>query len=314
MLLAAGDRFSKIMIYIKEFLSFNSFWDVLRAVIDVAIISFLFYKILVAIKDSRAFQLIKGILLLIAAALIAVLLRLNTLSYVIKAFVSVLPVLIVIMFQPELRRWLENIGKSNFRGIFTGQNNSNNEKIDAMVNEVATAVSAMSRERVGALIVFERSTNLGEIIRTGTVIDATVSAQLLRLIFVPNTPLHDGAVIIRNDTIHAAACYLPLSANNTLDKDLGTRHRAGIGATESSDCVVAIVSEETGYISYAEGGEIQRNITREKLVQLLKEALYNKDDDKGRKVKLRSGNSNRTITENRSSGRKKTGSKEGGRQ
>ncbi|MBO4326001.1 MAG: diadenylate cyclase CdaA [Clostridia bacterium] len=275
-MLAAGDRFSKIMIYIKEFLSFNSFWDVLRAVIDVAIISFLFYKIIVAIRDSRAFQLIRGILLLLVASLLAILLRLNTLSYVIKAFVSVLPVLIVIMFQPELRRWLENMGKSNFKSIFTGQGNSDNEKIDALVNEVANAVSAMSRERVGALIVFERSTNLGEIIRTGTVVDANVSAQLLRLIFVPNTPLHDGAVIIRDDKIHAAACYLPLSANNTLDKDLGTRHRAGIGATESSDCVVAIVSEETGFISFAEGGVLQRNITREKLVQLLKEALYRK--------------------------------------
>ena len=310
MLLAAGDRFSKIMIYIKEFLSFNSFWDVLRAVVDVAIISFLFYKILVALKDSRAFQLIKGILLLIAAALLAVLLRLNTLSFVVKAFLSVLPVLVVIMFQPELRRWLENIGKSNFRGIFSGQNNSNNEKIDAMVNEVANAVSAMSRERVGALIVFERSTNLGEIIRTGTVIDANVSAQLLRLIFVPNTPLHDGAVIIRDDKVHAAACYLPLSANNTLDKDLGTRHRAGIGATESSDCVVAIVSEETGFISFAQGGELQRNITREKLVQLLKEALYNKSDDK--KGRNRSGGE-RSVTLKRNGNGKNMDKNGGGR-
>ncbi len=276
-MLAAGDQFSRIMIYIKEFLSFNSFWDVLRAVIDVAVMTFLFYKIIVAIKDSRAFQLIKGILLLIIVSLLAILLRLTTVSFVIRAFMNVLPVLVVIMFQPELRRWLENIGKSNFRSIFTGQKSAHNEKIDAMLNEVANAVTAMSRERVGALIVFERSTNLGEVIRTGTVIDANVSAQLLRLIFVPNTPLHDGAVIIRDDKVHAAACYLPLSANNSLDKDLGTRHRAGIGVTENSDCVVTIVSEETGYISFASNGELQRDISREKLVQLLKEALYEKD-------------------------------------
>lgn len=283
MLLAASDQFSKIMIYIKEFLSFNSFWDVLRAVLDVAIISFLFYKILMALKDSRAFQLITGIVLVLVTAFLAMLLRLTTLSYIIQAFLNVLPVLLVVLFQPELRRWLENLGKNNIKGIFTMPGKSHNEKTDAVINEVASAAAALSRDRTGALIVFERSTNLGEIIRTGTVVDATVSAQLLRLIFVPNTPLHDGAVIIRDGKIHAAACYLPLSANNSLDKDLGTRHRAGIGVTENSDCVVVIVSEETGYISFASRGELQRNIMRDKLIQLLKESLYEKEDEKGKR-------------------------------
>lgn len=287
MILAATDRFSQLMIYIKEYLSFNSFWDVLRAVIDVAIVSFIFYKIITVMRDSRAFQLIKGLLLLIVAAVLAVSLRLTTLSYIIKAFINVLPVLFIILFQPEIRRWLENMGKSNIRGIFSFSGGERNENIDAMVNEVATAAAAMSREHVGALIVFERSTNLGEIVRTGTVVDANVSAQLLRLIFVPNTPLHDGAVIIRDGKIHAAACYLPLSANNNLDKDLGTRHRAGIGVTEGSDCVVVIVSEETGGISFVESGEIQRNLTREKLVKLLKEALYTDDTKKHKNQKGR---------------------------
>ena len=282
-ILAASDKFSQLMIYIKEFLSFNSFWDVLRAVIDVAIISFIFYKIMIALKDSRAFQLIRGIFLLVLAAILAMALRLTTLSYIIKAFFNVLPVLFVVMFQPEIRRWLENMGKSNIRGLFSLSSSTRNENIDALINEVANAVTAMSRERVGALIVFERSTNLGEIVRTGTVVDATVSTQLLRLIFVPNTPLHDGAVIIRDGKIHAAACYLPLSPNNSLDKDLGTRHRAGIGVTENSDCVVVIVSEETGYISFVEAGEIQRNVSREKLVQCLKEALYTETDSKKNK-------------------------------
>ena len=154
-----------------------------------------------------------------------------------------------------------------------------------MINEVTNAVTAMSRERVGALVVFERSTNLGEIIRTGTVVDANVSTQLLRLIFVPNTPLHDGAVIIRDCKVHAAACYLPLSSNNSLDLDLGTRHRAGIGVTENTDAVCVIVSEETGFISFASGGVLQRNISREKLVQLLKEALRSKDNRSGRNGK-----------------------------
>ena len=273
------------MIYIKEFLSFDSFWDVLRAVIDVAIISFLFYRIIRALKDSRAFQLIKGILLILIVAGLALLLKLPTVSYLIKVFISVLPVLLVVMFQPELRRWLEDIGNSNIRSIFTGSGRAADERIDSMINEVANAVTAMSRERVGALVVFERSTNLGEIIRTGTVVDANVSTQLLRLIFVPNTPLHDGAVIIRDCKVHAAACYLPLSSNNSLDLDLGTRHRAGIGVTENSDAVCVIVSEETGFISFAAGGALQRNISREKLVQLLKEALRSKDSKTGKSGK-----------------------------
>ena len=277
MVLMAANWFSRLMIYIKEFLSFDSFWDVLRAVIDVAIISFLFYRIIRALKDSRAFQLIKGILLILIVAGLALLLKLPTVSYLIKAFISVLPVLLVVMFQPELRRWLEDIGNSNIRSIFSGAGRASDERIDSMINEVTNAVTAMSRERVGALVVFERSTNLGEIIRTGTVVDANVSTQLLRLIFVPNTPLHDGAVIIRDCKVHAAACYLPLSSNNSLDLDLGTRHRAGIGVTENTDAVCVIVSEETGFISFAAGGALQRNISREKLVQLLKEALRTGD-------------------------------------
>ncbi|MBQ3867242.1 MAG: diadenylate cyclase CdaA [Clostridia bacterium] len=285
MIILAANWFSRLMIYIKEFLSFDSFWDVLRAVIDVAIISFLFYRIIRALKDSRAFQLIKGILLILIVAGLALLLKLPTVSYIIKAFIGVLPMLLVVMFQPELRRWLEDIGNSNIRSIFTNPGRAADERIDSMINEVTNAVTAMSRERVGALVVFERSTNLGEIIRTGTVVDANVSTQLLRLIFVPNTPLHDGAVIIRDCKVHAAACYLPLSSNNSLDLDLGTRHRAGIGVTENTDAVCVIVSEETGFISFASGGVLQRNISREKLVQLLKEALRSKDNRSGRNGK-----------------------------
>lgn len=285
MIILAANWFSRLMIYIKEFLSFDSFWDVLRAVIDVAIISFLFYRIIRALKDSRAFQLIKGILLILIVAGLALLLKLPTVSYIIKAFIGVLPMLLVVMFQPELRRWLEDIGNSNIRSIFTNPGRAADERIDSMINEVTNAVTAMSRERVGALVVFERSTNLGEIIRTGTVVDANVSTQLLRLIFVPNTPLHDGAVIIRDCKVHAAACYLPLSSNNSLDLDLGTRHRAGIGVTENTDAVCVIVSEETGFISFASGGILQRNISREKLVQLLKEALRSKDNRSGRNGK-----------------------------
>ena len=273
MLLAAGEQIQKILIYIKEYLSIDSVWDVLRTVLDVAIVTYFFYRIMFVLRDSRAHQVIKGIIVVIVLSLIATLLRLTTVSYVIKAFVSVMPVLLVVLFQPEIRRWLENLGNGGIKGIFTIAGSSQNDNIIALINEVANAVTAMARERVGALIVFERSTNLGEIVRTGTVVDATVSEQLLRLIFIPNTPLHDGAVVIRDERIRAAACYLPNSSSNELDKDLGTRHRAGVGVTENTDCVSVIVSEETGYISIAEAGVLTRNISREKLVQLLKEAL-----------------------------------------
>ncbi len=290
MVLMAANWFSRLMIYIKEFLSFDSFWDVLRAVIDVAIISFLFYRIIRALKDSRAFQLIKGILLILIVAGLALLLKLPTVSYIIKAFISVLPVLLVVMFQPELRRWLEDIGNSNIRSIFTGSGRAADERIDSMINEVANAVTAMSRERVGALVVFERSTNLGEIIRTGTVVDANVSTQLLRLIFVPNTPLHDGAVIIRGGRIEAASCMLPLTSQTHLSRELGMRHRAGIGMSEASDAVVVVVSEESGSISVAVEGILKRHLTEETFERILKNELLKDQEEKQSKL--------RTLTQN----------------
>ena len=274
MIILAANWFSRLMIYIKEFLSFDSFWDVLRAVIDVAIISFLFYRIIRALKDSRAFQLIKGILLILIVAGLALLLKLPTVSYIIKAFIGVLPMLLVVMFQPELRRWLADIANTNIRSIFTNPGRAADERIDSMINEVTNAVTAMSRERVGALVVFERSTNLGEIIRTGTVVDANVSTQLLRLIFVPNTPLHDGAVIIRGQRVAAAACVLTLSESSSISRDLGTRHRAGLGVSESTDAIVLIVSEETGIISMARGGKLTRHLDAEGLRKVLREMYH----------------------------------------
>ena len=233
------------------------------------------------LKDSRAYQVIKGIILILVMSFVAEQLQLTTVSYIIKAFISVLPFLLLLLFQPELRRWLEGLGHSKMTGIFSS---SSSLAVDTMIAEVVNAAVAMSSQRVGALIVFERRTNLGEIVRTGTVVDANVSTQLLRLIFVPNTPLHDGAVVIRNGKIHAAACYLPLTDNINLDKDLGTRHRAGIGVTESTDCVSIIVSEETGHISFAKAGQLARPVTGEKLRKLLKDALSQEDGKKNKRT------------------------------
>ncbi len=281
-MLLAVSEFTRIFTYVRDFLGIHDLWDLVRIIIDVGIISYVFYKLMFILKDSRAYQVIKGIILILVMSFVADQLQLATVSYIIKAFISVLPFLLLLLFQPELRRWLEGLGHSKVTGIFS--TSSSSIATDAMIAEVVNAAVAMSSQRVGALLVFERQTSLGEIVRTGTVVDAKVSTQLLRLIFVPNTPLHDGAVVIRNGKIHAAACYLPLTDNVNLDKDLGTRHRAGIGVTESTDCVSIIVSEETGYISFARAGQLTRPVTGEKLRKLLKDALFEEDGKKSKRA------------------------------
>ena len=275
--LAAASDFSRMITYIGEFLGINGLWDLFRIIIDVGIIAYVLYKLMFVLKDSRAYQVIKGVILILAVSFVAEQLQLTTVSYLIKAFINVLPFLLLLLFQPELRRWLEGLGHSKVTSIFSS---SSSLDADTMIAEIVHAATAMSSQKIGALIVIERKTSLGEIIRTGTVVDAKVSAQLLRLIFVPNTPLHDGAVVIRNNKVHAAACYLPLTDNTHLDKDLGTRHRAGIGVTENTDCLSIIVSEETGNISFARAGQLTRPVSPEKLRKLLKDAL---SDDEGKK-------------------------------
>ncbi|HIU29495.1 MAG TPA: TIGR00159 family protein [Candidatus Egerieisoma faecipullorum] len=277
----ASSEFDRITTFLVEYFGIRSVWDVFRIIIDILMISYVFYLLITLLRDSRAFQLIKGVILILLAAFVSDLLRLSTVSFVLKMVIEVLPVMLIVLFQPELRRILENIGKSPIRELFTASN-QNTADLSIMVEEVVKAASAMAEEKTGALIIFERETNLSEVIRTGTIVDSNVSAQLLRLLFVKNTPLHDGAVIIRGNKIYAAACYLPLSNNLHLNKDLGTRHRAGIGISESTDCISVIVSEETGYISMARGGVLTRNITPDILRKLLREGLA--PQDKGKKA------------------------------
>ena len=178
-----------------------------------------------------------------------------------------------VVFQPELRRALEKMGRSKFGKVLTFEEYDTEEKNTHTVNQLCQAVSNLSEHRIGALIILERTTKIGDIIRTGVTLDAEISAELLINIFVPNTPLHDGAVIIRDNRITAAACFLPLTQNNELNIELGTRHRAAIGITETSDCVALVVSEETGKISLALEGTLTRNLTVESLQRALTRIL-----------------------------------------
>lgn len=237
------------------------FWDRLTSsvgvtdVLDIVIITFLIYKLLGFIRETRAEQLAKGILFLIVATLLSKWLHLYTLHWLLSGLINVGLVAIVVIFQPELRRVLEYIGRSHITNVF---GEVDNEEAKRIVGQFVEAVDAMSASRTGALMVIEREISLNDIIETGTVIDAQITAQMIGTIFYEGTPLHDGAVIVRGDKLYAAGCVLPLTQNKELNKELGTRHRAGIGITENSDALVIIVSEETGVISIAQNGRLTR--------------------------------------------------------
>lgn len=225
-------------------------------VIDILIVAFVVYKLLGLIKQTRAEQLLKGVMLLVVATFVSDLLNLHTINWILKGTVALGAVAILIVFQPELRRALEYMGRTKF--MKGSSNRLDKEKGKQITSQVIKAVDSFSAERVGALIVFERDTNLTDIAETGTIIDAEISEQLLGNIFYEGAPLHDGAVIVKDGRVRAAGCVLPLTRNNNISKSLGTRHRAGIGITEHSDSLVLIVSEESGIISIAEDGQLTR--------------------------------------------------------
>lgn len=251
------------MLQIKElFLNIR-----IRDIIDILIVAFVFYKLFMLIRETRAEQLTKGILVLFVATKISEWLELYTVYWILEKTMTVGVLAILIVFQPELRRALEYIGRSRF---FTKSFiEIEGENIDKIVDEVVDAVASLSRQKIGALIVIERKTGLNEVVETGTLINGKVSSSLLINIFIPNTPLHDGAVIIKDDTIKAAGCFLPLTDNMSLSKKLGTRHRAALGISEKSDSLAIIVSEETGAISIAENGSLARYLDVKTLRQIL---------------------------------------------
>ena len=250
----------------------SKFFSIVRITdfIDIFIVAFILYKGTKLVRETRAVQLVKGIVILVLVTILCHWLQFNTMSYILRNTMQVGLISLIVVFQPELRRALEKVGRSSLGRFFP----SSDTDVEKTIYEIADAVSYMSREKIGALIVCERDTRLGDIINTGTPINADLSSSLLVNIFIPNTPLHDGAVVVRDGKIAAAACILPLTQNDSLSKELGTRHRAALGVTENSDCAAVIVSEETGKISIAFEGDMTRNLTPDSLKKILAKLLY----------------------------------------
>ncbi|MEG2017839.1 MAG: diadenylate cyclase CdaA [Clostridium sp.] len=247
------------------------------SVIDILVVYFIFYKGYSLIRETRAEQLLKGIVLIFLLIPVSDLLNLTMLNWILENTLTISVISIIIIFQPEIRKALEHIGRTSFVDKIIYEDE---EIMIGVVNEIVSAVDALAKEKVGALIVIEQMTGLGDIINTGTKINGDVSSALLQNIFVVNTPLHDGATIIRNDKIVAAGCFLPLTNDDKLNKQLGTRHRAGIGVTEVTDCITIIVSEETGVISMALNGRLLRNYDKEKLRNVLLKIMRNRQSNK----------------------------------
>lgn len=225
-------------------------------VLDIVIVAYLVYKILGFIQETRAQQLVRGLVVLGIVFFLSDFLKLYLLNWLLRNFVTMGLFALIVLFQPELRRGLEQLGRRN---IVSGQFRSlDKENAIEVVKEIVAAVDDFSATRTGALIVFERETMLNDIIETGTIVDARISVRLLGNLFYEGSPLHDGAVIIRGDRIHAASCVLPLTEKKNIGRNLGTRHRAGLGVSEVSDALVIVVSEETGVISVAEDGNFRR--------------------------------------------------------
>lgn len=244
----------------------------LADVVDILLVTFLFYKLITVIRSTRASRIAKAIVLFLLMTWLTNIARLNTMYFILSRILELGFIALVIMFQPELRRLLERLGSRNFLEL-VASGEEEGRSLDHAIRAVVTSCESMSRSRTGALIVFERKILLDDFFKTGTVVDAAVSDELLRNIFFPKASLHDGAVVIRQDRIAAAGCVLPLSENHHLSSDLGTRHRAGIGMSEASDAVVVVVSEETGTISVAIGGMLKRHLAAQTLERLLQAEL-----------------------------------------
>lgn len=250
---------------------FASPWDIIRSLLDIAIVAYVFYRILKLITGTRAEQLLKGLLLLLVFSVLASILKLDMVNWLVEKLWILFAITLPIVFQPELRRLLEQIGRGSF--FSSKRSNLEVDEYNRILQELTDAVAVLSRNKIGALIVLTRETGIGEHTESGIELDAIVTASLLINIFVPNTPLHDGAIVINEGRIEKAACFLPLSDNPFLDKDLGTRHRAGIGITEVSDAIAIIVSEETGSVSVATEGKLHRYLDAQSMREILEREL-----------------------------------------
>lgn len=252
--------------------------------LDIAIMAFILYKVVTLVQSTAAASLLKGLFIFFAALLFSSVFQLHVISYILKGMVDIGVVALLILFQPELRRILEQVGSRRFMKFLTHSETGN--ALEKTIDQTVRACAEMSQSRTGVLIVFEREMLLDDLVRSGTVLDATLSSELLKNIFFVKAPMHDGAVIVRNGRVLGAGCMLPLSKNVNLSRDLGMRHRAGIGMSENSDAVVVIVSEESGSISVAVGGMLKRHLKPETLENLLRNELLPQEEQDGDKQKF----------------------------
>ena len=257
----------------------NLLWNVFNRptiadILDILIVAFLIYQLLMLTRETRASAVLKGLVVLLAVSWLSDLLGLTALNWVLLTLVNNGAVMVVILFQPELRKALEQLGRGSMHKKSKTADTAQNENV---VQEITNCLLRLSRRRVGALIVLEQRIGLKDVTETGTALDSQISAALLENIFEPNTPLHDGAVVIRGPRIMAAACILTLSEGKGISRDLGTRHRAALGVTETTDAITLIVSEETGIISMARNGRLTRHLDRAALEELLTPLYVQKD-------------------------------------
>ncbi len=273
-------KFAELPAVILRYLMTIQITDLL----DIAIMIFVLYKVFTLVQSTKAASLLKGLFVFLAALMLSYVFHLNGINYIMSRMVEWGVLALIVLFQPEIRRILEQMGSRRFIAFFTHAESGNT--MEQTIGQTVLACSEMSQTRTGALIVFERDILLDDMVRSGTVLDAAVSSELLKNIFFVKAPMHDGAVIIRHGRVLGAGCMLPLSKNVNLSRDLGMRHRAGIGMSENSDAVVVIVSEETGSISVAIGGMLKRHLKSETLENLLRNELLPEDSSEGDKPKF----------------------------
>lgn len=278
--MAGVSSIKEFLTVIGNFLGLNGPLDIFLMLVDISIISFIIYKVIQLVRETRAMQLVKGILFIVVGLKVAQLIGLKTMAYILEGAIPLLGFSLIVLFQPELRRGLEKIGNSGFRSFLLFDEDADQLRTTASIEDIVKCCKHFSEEYIGALIVIERNTKIGDVINTGTPMDSLISYELLTNIFTPHAPLHDGAVIIRDNKIKAAACYLPLTENPSLSRELGTRHRAALGITEVSDAIAIVVSEESGKISFAHNGGLTRNLTPDTLRKALYRFLLDKSSAK----------------------------------
>ena len=262
----------------------NDVISLILAILDILILSAAIFAVYHFIRERRAGKLAWGVCIFFLFLIVCDILNLRAMQFVLSSFVQLGVVFIALIFQPELRSALEKLGNNSIKGFKQIGDQKNNSPTNALIDEFTEAIFDLSRSKTGALVVFERNTKLGDIILTGTIINAQFSGTLMKSIFFDKAPLHDGAVVIRANRIHSAGCLLPLESNREVYTELGTRHRAGIGISEVSDCVSVIVSEETGIVSIAHEGKLMRNFTKVTMKKKLQEFLVKSTQEQKRKL------------------------------